>query len=59
MRIPHGFNFRSRIEAAFLFCVVPVMILTIALLLAFQLAGTAVVALTGCPDPGPELAMVF
>ena len=59
MRIPRGFNFRSRIEAAFLFCVVPVMILTIALLLAFQLAGTAVVALTGCPVPGPVLGMVF
>lgn len=35
------------------------MVLTIALLLAFQLAGGAVVALFGLPVPGPVMGMVF
>lgn len=35
------------------------MVLTIALLLAFQLAGSAVQALFDLPVPGPVLGMVF
>ena len=35
------------------------MVLTIALLLAFQLAGSAVTALFGLPVPGPVMGMVF
>lgn len=35
------------------------MVLTIALLLAFQLAGSAVTALIGLPVPGPVMGMVF
>ena len=35
------------------------MVLTIALVLAFQLAGSAVTALFGLPVPGPVMGMVF
>ena len=35
------------------------MVLTIALLLFFQLAGTAIVTVTGLPIPGPVMGMLL
>lgn len=35
------------------------MVLTIALLLSFQIAGSAIVALCGLPIPGPVMGMIF